>query len=146
MDCGSGTGIFADEIAPTVETVYAVDIDPEMHAYYREKGVPASVQPMTSDLEGLPFKTGGLDGALSIRSFHHGVADALEEIARVLCLGGRFVVADWSRTAAGVFDHDPNPEDHYDLSTAQSMLLDCGFRIKHAEQRWETFLIVADRQ
>lgn len=144
-DCGSGTGRFTDEIAPIVETVYAVDIDPAMHAYYRRNGVPASVMPVLADMATMPFPSGALDGIVSIRTFHHGVADVLDELGRVLRPGGRIVIADWSRTATGLFGHDPNPAEHYDLATVQSMLLDHGFRIHHAEERWETFVVVADR-
>ncbi|MFB6299271.1 MAG: class I SAM-dependent methyltransferase [Halobacteriales archaeon] len=49
-DCGSGTGRFSDEFALIVETVFAVDIDPAMHAYYHEKGLPASVTPVLADM------------------------------------------------------------------------------------------------
>lgn len=144
-DLGSGTGRFANEIGPIVETVYAIDIDPGMHAYYRGKGIPPSVRPVVADLTDLPLGTSVLDGAVSIRTFHHGVAEGLAEIARVLRPGGRFVVVDWSGSAAGLFDHEPDPGEHYDLPTVQSMLLDHGFRIHHGEQRWETFAVVAER-
>jgi len=39
-DLGSGTGFYADDVAPFVETLYAVDVQSPMHDRYREKGVP----------------------------------------------------------------------------------------------------------
>ncbi|MFB6096790.1 MAG: class I SAM-dependent methyltransferase [Haloferacaceae archaeon] len=145
-DLGSGTGFFTDEVAPWVELVYAVDIHQAMQDAYREKGVPDNVELVTTDVSFLPFDGGDLDAALSLRTFHHGVADALEEIARVIRPGGRLVVVDWSATGAGDRDRGPDPEDCYDLATAQSLLLEAGFEIRSARERRETFAVVAVRR
>lgn len=141
-DLGSGTGFFTDDVAPTVEQVYAVDLHEAMQDAYREKGVPENVDLVTTDVADLPFDDGSLDAALSLRTFHHGVADALEEVARVLKPGGRFVVVDWSATGAGERDSGPDREDCFDLAEAQSLLLDAGFEIRSARERRETFAVV----
>lgn len=145
-DFGSGTGFFTDELAPVVGTLYAVDVRRAMHDHYRSKGVPANVVPVTADVGALPLAGAALDGAVSIRTFHHGVSEGLDEVARVLKPGGRFVVLDWSATGAGDRDRGRHPENYVDLATAQSQLLDAGFRIVTARERRETFAVVAARR
>jgi SAM-dependent methyltransferase len=141
-DFGSGTGFYTDEIAPVVEKVYAVDILAEMHEHYREHGLPSNVETVTADFAETPFEDGALDGALSTRTFHHGFETALDEIARTLRVGGRFVIVDWSATGAGERE-TPVEEEYFDLATVQSLLLDAGFSIRTAKERRETFVVVA---
>lgn len=142
-DLGSGTGFYTDDVAPWVELVYAIDLHQAMHDAYREKGVPDNVELVTTEVSFLPFDDGDLDAALSLRTFHHGVDDALDEVVRVLGPGGRLVVVDWSATGAGERDRGPDPADCYDLATAQSLLLEAGFEIRSARERRETFAVVA---
>lgn len=143
VDLGSGTGFYTDAVAPVVGRAYAVDAAPEMHAAYRERGRPDNVESLTADVRNVPLDDGAADGALSVRTFHHGVADALDEIARLLGPGGRFVVVDWSATGVGDRDRGPAPENCFDLATVQSMLVDAGFGIRDAHERRETFVVVA---
>ena len=145
-DLGSGTGFYADELAPVVDTVYAVDAYQEMHDHYAAKGMPGNVEPVTADVADVPLEDGVLDGAVSLRTFHHGVAEALPEVARLLRPGGRLVVVDWSATGAGDRDRGPPPEDCYDLASVQSMLIEAGFAIREAAERRETFVVVARRE
>ncbi len=145
-DLGSGTGFYTDDVAPLVERIYAVDVYEAMQDAYREKGVPGNVELVTTDVAELPFDDATLDAALSLRTFHHGVADALEEVNRVLRPGGRFVVVDWSATGAGDRDRGPDPTDCFDLATAQSLLLDAGFEIRSARERRETFSVVCHKR
>lgn len=145
-DLGSGTGFYTDDVAPVVQQVYAVDLHEAMQAAYREKGVPENVELVTTDVADLPFDDDALDAALSIRTFHHGVADSLTEIGRVIRPGGRFVVVDWSATGAGDRDRGPDRADCFDLATAQSRLLDAGFEIRSARERRETFTVVASKR
>ena len=141
-DLGSGTGRYTSELAPVAGTVYAVDVRPSMHAVYREKGMPENVASVVADFASLPFPDDHLDGAVSLRTYHHDFEPALPEVARVLRPGGRLVVVDWSGTGAG--DREtPVDEDYFDLATVQSHLLDAGFRIEEARERRETFVVVA---
>lgn len=144
-DFGSGTGLFTSELAPVAGTVFAVDVRPSMHAFYREKGAPANVVPIAADFETLPFPDGSLDGAVSIRTYHHGFDAALPEIARVLRRGGRLVIVDWSGTGAGE-RNGRDDEEYFDLATVQSQLLANGFRITDAHERRETFVVVGARR
>ena len=105
-DLGSGTGFFTAAFAPVVGSLYGVDVRPAFLKAHREKGLEGAV---AADVAALPFADGSLDAATSIRTFHHGVADALDEVHRVLAPGGRFVVVDWSATGAGDRDRGPPP-------------------------------------
>jgi ubiquinone/menaquinone biosynthesis C-methylase UbiE len=145
-DLGSGTGFFTDVVAPLVDKVYAVDLHEAMHNAYREKGVPENVELVTSDVSDMPFDDTLFDAALSLRTFHHGVEDSLDEIKRVLRPSGRFVVVDWSATGAGERNRGPDREECFDLATAQSLLLEAGFEIRSACERRETFAIVSRRR
>jgi len=69
-DLGSGTGFYADDVAPFVETLYAVDVQSPMHDRYREKGVPESVEFVTAEVSSLPFNDDHLDGAYSTMTYH----------------------------------------------------------------------------
>jgi ubiquinone/menaquinone biosynthesis C-methylase UbiE len=143
LDLGSGTGFYTDAVAPVVDTAYAVDVSPEMHEAYRDRGRPGNVESITADVADVPLEDAVADGALSLRTFHHGVSDALDEVARLLRPGGRFVVVDWSATGVGDRDRGPDPENCFDLATVQSMLVDEGFEIADAHERRETFVVVA---
>lgn len=144
-DLGSGTGLFTSELAPVTRRVFAVDVRRRMHGAYREKGVPPGVTPVLADFERLPLPDGSLDGAVSMRTYHHGFEAALPEVRRVLRPGGRLVVVDWSATGAGERE-TPVEEEYLDVASVQSQLLDAGFRIQRAEERRETFVVVAARR
>lgn len=144
-DFGSGTGLFTSELAPIVETVFAVDIRQQLHRRYQEDGMPANVVPVTADMGTLPFPTDHLDGGVSTRTYHHGTEAYLPEIARVIRPGGRLVIVDWSATGAGARD-SPVDEEYLDLTAVQSHLIDEGFRIRNAQERRETFVVVGERQ
>lgn len=144
-DLGSGTGFYTDDIAPLARRVYAVDIQPGMHDYYREKGVPENVDLVTSSIDDLPFEAGALDGAFSTNTYHEfATDDALEEVARVIAPGGRLAIADWA--AEGHGEAGPPLDERYSAPEATAAITDAGFRIEHAFLRSETFLVVANRE
>lgn len=144
-DLGSGTGFYTDLVAPDAETVYAVDVQSEMHEYYREKGLPEAVETVTADAADLPFPDGELDGVVSTMTYHEFVGDgALAELARVIRPGGRFVAVDWS--ARGDGESGPPTDERFDLADAAGRLGDVGFRVVRGEERDETFLVVARRE
>ncbi len=143
-DLGSGTGFYTDDIAPFADAVYAVDVQPEMHDFYRDKGLPANVEPITADVADLPFDTGELDAAVSTMTLHEFVGEkAVREVARVLSPGGRFVIADWS--ARGEGDVGPPTDERLDAETAAETITRDGFEIDRADERYETFFIIALR-
>jgi SAM-dependent methyltransferase len=156
-DLGSGTGFYTDDVAPFASDVKAVDVQGEMHELYREKGVPEDVELVTADIGDLPFGDGELDAAFSTMTFHEfaGTGDEEDgdvekdagaelEVARVLRDGGRFVVADW--TANGDGESGPPVEERYDRDEGVELLENAGFDVLRADERPETFLIIAENQ
>ncbi|MBO4248962.1 methyltransferase domain-containing protein (plasmid) [Halomicrobium sp. IBSBa] len=144
-DLGSGTGFYTDDAAAIADTVYAVDVQSEMHDYYREKGVPDNVELVTSGVADLPLATDALDAAFSTMTYHEFADEAaLAEIARVLTDGGRLVVADWAASGSG--DAGPPLDERFTASQTIDALRDAGFTIEHDAVRPETFLVIATRQ
>ena len=99
VDLGSGAGFYTDRIAAlTTGIVYALDIQPEMHEFYRSRGLPANVRLVTGDVTGLEFPAASLDVACSISTWHEsgGVID-LAGLAHALGPRGRLVIVDWRK-------------------------------------------------
>ena len=99
VDLGSGAGFYTNRIAAlTTGMVYALDIQPEMHEFYRSLGVSANVRLITGDVTHLEFPAASLDVACSIATWHEtgGVID-FSGLARALRPGGRLVIVDWRK-------------------------------------------------
>ena len=143
-DLGSGTGFYTDHVAPYARHVYAVDIQPEMHDWYEENGVPENVELVTASVEDLPFDDDELDRAFSTMTYHEfSGTEAITELARVLKPGGSLVLVDWTSTGEGR-DGPPLAERH-DLGEAVSALSERGFTVDTAVSRTETFVCRARR-
>ena len=143
-DLGSGTGFYTDIVAQHAGTVHAVDVQPEMHALYEEKGVPESVRLVTAEVADLPFADDALDAAFSTMTYHEfSGADAMAELARVVRPGGRVVTIDWTRAGPG--EEGPPLAERHDLGHAVSALTDAGFTVDHGVSRTETFCCRARR-
>ena len=141
-DLGSGTGFYTDDVAPHAGEVYAVDLQEEMHDYYRDKGTPENVDLVTTGVGDLPFEPDSVDAAFSTMTYHEFASDdALAEIRRVLVPGGRLVILDWSGTGSG--EHGPPLDERYTATDAATALREHGFHIVHEADRPETFLLVA---
>jgi ubiquinone/menaquinone biosynthesis C-methylase UbiE len=138
-DLGSGTGFYTDTVAPQAGHVYAVDIQPEMHAVYEQKGLPENVSPVRAPVEDLPFEDDALDGAFSTMTYHEfSGADAMAELARVIRPGGRLVTVDWSANGEGAAG--PPLDERHGLDHHVSELQAAGFTVAHAVTRTETFV------
>lgn len=143
-DLGSGTGFYADDVAPFAGTLYAVDVQEEMHQKYREKGLPENVEPVTAGIESLPFDDDHLDGAYSTMTHHeYASEDAFAELARVIRPDGRLVTVDWS--ADGTGEDGPPTDERFSLEDATADLEAAGFEVETADNRPETFVTVAER-
>ncbi len=109
LDVGCGTGAAVREAAAVADRAVGADISPEM---IRRAAEPASGLPnvefVVADSEALPFPDAAFTAVLCTASFHHypSPARALAEMARVLDLDGRIVIADGTadRLAARVAD------------------------------------------
>ncbi|ADQ67264.1 methylase involved in ubiquinone/menaquinone biosynthesis [Halogeometricum borinquense DSM 11551] len=141
-DFGSGTGFYTDDVAPHVGTCYAVDVQSEMHEFYRQKGAPDTVTFVTADVSSLPFADDELDAAFSTMTYHEFASDdAVAELARVVKPGGRVVTVDW--TKAGDGESGPPTDERYGLGDAVTAFEAHGFDVIRATTRRETFVCVA---
>ena len=144
LDIGSGTGYYTDEVAPAVERVVGLDIQPAMHERYRDRGVPANTGLVTGDAERLPFADGTVDGAVSTMTFHESTTPrAISDLHRVLGVGAPFVVVDWSGDGDG--DSGPPLSERFDAQQARDVVTDAGLRVESAAERSETFHLVAEK-
>ena len=139
VDVGSGTGFFTDDIAAVADTVYAVDMQAEMHAHYREHGVPENVELRHADAGDIGTLTA--DAVVALFSVHElDLETALPAIASVLRPGGRLFVVDWSAAAGS---EDGPPQSHrYTAATAAERFSEY-FKIADTTERHETFRLEA---
>jgi ubiquinone/menaquinone biosynthesis C-methylase UbiE len=97
LDVGCGTGVAVRTAAAVVDRAVGVDLSPEMVNWAKElaDGLPRA-EFVVGDSEALPFPDGAFTALLCTSSFHHYPEPwrALGEMARVLAVGGRFVLAD----------------------------------------------------
>ncbi|WP_435184383.1 class I SAM-dependent methyltransferase [Halobellus sp. EA9] len=143
-DIGSGTGFYTDEVAPFAGTVYAVDVQAEMHDRYRAKGLPENVETVTAEASSLPLADDELDAAFSTMTYHEFATEAaLAELARVVRPGGRVVTLDWSANGTG--DDGPAMDERFALADAVEAFESAGFRTVGATSRKETFFHIARR-
>jgi SAM-dependent methyltransferase len=99
VDLGSGAGFYTDRIAAlTTGIVYALDVQPEMHEFYRSRGLPTNVRLVAGDVTHLEFPAASLDVACSVSTLHEsgGVID-LAGLVRALRPRGRLVIVDWRK-------------------------------------------------
>ncbi|MDQ2052863.1 class I SAM-dependent methyltransferase [Natronolimnohabitans sp. A-GB9] len=143
-DLGSGTGFYSREVAPFVETLYAVDVQEEMHERHREEGVSESVELVAAGVGSLPFADDELDAAFSIMT-HHEYADdeTMAELARVIRPGGRLVTVDWSATGSG--EDGPSVDERFGPDDVTNHLEAADFTVERVHDRPETLAVVARR-
>lgn len=156
-DLGSGTGFYADDVAPFVGTLRCVDVQEAMHDLYREKGAPGNVEFVTAEVSSLPFDDDSLDAAYSTMTHHeyagveprstkHASGEAASdasfaELARVLRPDGRLVTVDWSADGSG--ESGPPIDERFSLAEAIEQVESAGFEVELATDRPETFALVA---
>jgi len=141
VDLGSGTGFYTDDVAPHVETVYAVDLQAAMQDRYREKGVPENVELVTSGADDLPFAADSMDAAFATTTYHELPVAAFDELARVVRPGGRVVVVDW--TGSGDGEYGPPVDERHDAAHAAATVEAVGLDVEFSATRAETFLLTA---
>ena len=143
-DVGSGTGFYTREVAPYVGTLYAVDLQDEMHEAFSDREIPANVEQVLAPAASLPFADDHLDGLYSTMTFHEVSKKAPAEFARVVRPGGSLVVVDWS--AAGEGARGPPTAERHSVATAVDRVEAAGFDVSVARERPETFFLEATRR
>lgn len=142
LDLGSGTGFYTTDVAPFTNRVYGVDVQPTMHGLFEANDVPPNVRLITAEIENLPLETGSIDRAFSTMTFHEfAVPAAIDEIARVLRPGSRFVNVDWSQAGEG--EAGPPLSERQDAASARQLIESADFEVTDAIERVETFVLVA---
>ncbi|XP_034243811.1 alkylated DNA repair protein alkB homolog 8 [Thrips palmi] len=99
IDVGCGNGKYFGQQAENV-SLYQVGIDASAHL--ADVCTQRGIEVMNGDCVNLPFRTGIADGVLCIAVIHHLASHerrrkAIQEIARVLCKGGRALIYVWAR-------------------------------------------------
>jgi ubiquinone/menaquinone biosynthesis C-methylase UbiE len=142
VDLGSGTGFYTRELAPHVGSYYGLDVQRAMHARHRREGQHGNVRLVTAEVDALPLAVDSVDAAVSTMTFHEFCTPTgLAEVARVLRPGGRFANVDWSAEGAG--EDGPSMADRQSADSAAALVRDAGFAMERAEERPETFVLVA---
>lgn len=142
LDLGCGTGFFTRDVAPFVESILAIDVQPAMLEYLRGQDPPSNVHAVAGAAESIPVRDGGVAVALSTMTFHEYASPrAHAELRRVLTERGRLVVVDWAADGRG--EDGPDLDDRFDLSAAVSAVQDAGFHVRETRARPETFLLIA---
>jgi SAM-dependent methyltransferase len=149
VDLGSGTGFYTDRIAAlTTGTVYAVELQPEMNAHYRERGAPTNVRVLEGDITDLsagPLAPDSVDVACTIATWHEieGRLDAAG-VARILRPAGRLAVVDWRRDPES-WDSGP-PEDIRSTREEVARALEPWFTVIAAEDLGRFMFAVTARR
>jgi len=117
VGCGPGECVVGELEDFGAISVTAIDFDPQMvdRARNRLAGYGHRVTVVGGDVTDLPYEEGGFDAVFNFAVLHH-VPDwkgGLQEIARVLKVGGRFFsqdhdVANHDWLSRHLFEHPPN--------------------------------------
>ena len=129
LDVATGGGHTAIAVAPLVAGMVALDFTPEMLDAARglaEERAVAGIEFVLGDAEALPFEDGSFDLVTCRLAAHHfpNVQRFVDEVARVLKPGGRFVLQDQcvpgntvSATFVNLFDRLRDPSHNRALSS-----------------------------
>lgn len=99
VNCGTGTqAILAASSLGGQGSVTGIDLSREMIAMARRKAGAVPVTFLEANAEDMPFADDSFDAAMITLAYHEmnreGRANALRELKRVLCPGGRLAIAD----------------------------------------------------
>lgn len=142
LDLGCGTGFFTLDVAPHVERVLAVDLQPAMLTRLAAKDPSDTVHPVAAAAMRLPIADEVVAVAFSTMTFHEYADEVAHgEVSRVLEPDGRLIAIDWSREGSG--ETGPPLDERYDLAMAIEQVQAAGFHVVTTASRPETFVLVA---
>ena len=146
LDLGTGPGTIAGVLAPHVGALIGTDVSPEMLDLFesRTSGAPS----VLADAHRLPFKEGSFTLITCGSVFHHleDPATVVDEVARVLRPGGRFLLIDMAgpenqerREARDEVERVRDPSHVHILAPSQvrTFVEAAGFEIKVEERQVE---------
>lgn len=146
LDLGTGPGTIAGVLAPHVGALVGTDVSPEMLDLFesRTSGAPS----VLADAHRLPFNEGSFTLVTCGSVFHHleDPATVVDEVARVLRPGGRFLLIDMAgpenkerREARDEVERVRDPSHVHILAPSQvrAFVEAAGFEIKAEERQVE---------
>lgn len=143
-DLGCGTGDVAEQIAPLVQRVIAVDREPLMLDAARKRLAGARhVVFRQGDLMDPPLKPGEVDAAVIMLVLHHleSPGDAIRACAAALAEGGRLLVVDMLRHDRELYARTMGHRHlGFEEADARAWARSSGLEL----QRWRTLRPVAD--
>lgn len=146
VDFGTGTGLFAAELArrrPDLEII-ALDEQPEMLARLKANPAAQAKNIVPAGPDELPRLRGTADGVLALNVLHELGDEATRELAALLTSSGRLVVADWN----GAIDRPVGPpRDHvYTPEEGRGKLERAGLEIVDSALWTYHYILVARRR
>ena len=146
LDLGTGPGTLAGVIAPHVGGVVGTDVSPEMLGLFETRAPGARA--VLADAHRLPFNEGSFTLVTCGSVFHHleDPASVVDEVARVLVPGGRFLLIDMAgpenperREARDEVERVRDPSHIHILapSRVRAFVEAAGFEIKAEERQVE---------
>ena len=146
VDFGTGTGLFALELARRRPDLRVVALDEQQRMLERLRANPALAQAPnvslrhTSELAAL---AGSADAVLAINVLHELGDEATARLAAILKPSGRVVVVDWN---AAIERPIGPPRDHvYTTEEARGRLERVGLRVREEEPLRYHFVLTAER-
>ncbi|MBW4050699.1 MAG: methyltransferase domain-containing protein [Proteobacteria bacterium] len=146
LDFGTGTGLFALELARRRPDLQIVALDEQPQMLERLRANPALAQaPNVSPRHSreLAALSGSVDAVLAINVLHELGDEATAQLAALLKPHGRVVVVDWN---AAVERPVGPPRDHvYTTAEARVRLERAGLRVTEQEPLQYHFVLTAER-
>jgi ubiquinone/menaquinone biosynthesis C-methylase UbiE len=147
LDIATGTGHTAFALAPHIKSVIGIDLTPEMVAEARRLQSQQAITNTSfcfADVHCLPFDNTVFHLITCRRAAHHfsNISQALQEMKRVLRVGGKLVIDDRSVPQNNFVDacmneldryHDESHVRQYRPSEWQQMLEELGFVVEITE-------------
>ncbi len=133
-DIGAGTGYFSMRLAqlPAALTVYAVDIEPSMVQYLKERAVKAglhNVMPVQASADS-PNLPAPVDAVLVVDTYHH-IANRVEYFRKLRASfkpSGRLAIIDFRQDAPT----GPPPQFRFTEGQISSELNQAGYQLKES--------------
>jgi ubiquinone/menaquinone biosynthesis C-methylase UbiE len=139
IDVGCGTGRLLRASAVRWPHAQLFGVDPAEQMISEAKRFNPSATFKVAQAESIPFRDQSADLVLSSLSFHHWADQrkGLQEIARVLRLGGRFCLADHTIRLATVLH-----ERGKSLNQIRALLKDVGLGVVLHQKLWTRFVLI----
>ncbi|MCM3571395.1 class I SAM-dependent methyltransferase [Neobacillus mesonae] len=132
-DLGAGNGYFTLPLAEkTNETVYAVDIEPKMLSFLKERAVQVNrqnIQYVQSDLENIQLNDHSVNKAVMAFVLHEipDMKKAIGECKRILKDNGRLAILEWEAVES---EMGPPLHERISSDSLKQFLLENGFQPK----------------